>query len=292
LTLFGGIGLAQADTFNFVNFNSLSGLAQNGYAGYNGSNPAPSPIGQVPCAAGGCTGQALELTNNRIQESASVWYTTPVTITGGFTSIATVNVPNVGDYNGGVGDGYAIVVQNSAAGTAAQGVGGSGVGFGGITNGVAVDFDMTYGQLSIIGCGTAALQFPGQVANSSCSIATAYLTNGITGRTGLHTLELIYTGLAGSLSVFLDGVSVITSSGDPFAGMSFLAGGQAYVGVTAGTGDASEFTDFQSWCFNSSSSGSCIAASPTETPEPAAAVQLGVGLLALGAMWSKRRLAI
>jgi hypothetical protein len=81
----------------------------------------------------------LQLTPSNFFEDGSAWYTTPVVVTGGFTTTFKFQLsPTAGTCPA---DGIAFVIQNSDAGTSALGAVGGSIGYTNITNSVAVEFD-------------------------------------------------------------------------------------------------------------------------------------------------------
>ena len=123
-------------TVSYPNFSTTPGLTLNG--------SASAPVGD---------GQVLRLTPTAEYQAGSAWYSTltgdiqsPVPLAKGFTSAFAFQISNLGIDPGLVqfnlkpgADGIAFLVQN--AGTTALGAVGGSIGYTGITNSVAVQFD-------------------------------------------------------------------------------------------------------------------------------------------------------
>ena len=219
----------------------------------------------------------LLLTSTAGAGSGAAWNRTPITLATGFTTTFTFRVDGPGDSQtpGGVytdpvnltggGDGFAFVIQSSP--NAIQAIGGAGgsLGYGGITNSLAVEFDTwdsddpdqdfldpNANHVAIHTAGTAA-NSPwasariGDVATPAINMSDAKV----------HTAEISYTpptsnstfGTLGTLTVRLDGsrVPVLTRSVTLGLGSVLYADGTAYVGFTAATGRATENHRILSW---------------------------------------------
>jgi hypothetical protein len=174
--------------------------------------------------------------------------------------------------NGGA-DGLAFVIQHSPAGASALGEAGGGIGYSGMPNSLAIEFDTWQNEWDSTGnhvgfqsCGTS----PNSTA-LTCLLATG--GSPVTLEDGaIHTANITYAG--GMLGLSLDGGLLVMSTAFDLGTLG-LSGGSAYVGFTAGTGWASSYHDIGSWSFNS-------------IPEPTTWALVGLGLLAVG-IWGRRR---
>jgi hypothetical protein len=126
-------GYSNVATGALVSVNFPSFPNGNGFT-TNTGNP---PVTEFPG-----TPAVLRLTDGRNGEQTSVWYNTVIG-TGAFTTTFTLkDVPN-----GGAADSVSFVIQNDPRGTAALGGGGGAGGYSGITNSIAIKFDLyTHGS--------------------------------------------------------------------------------------------------------------------------------------------------
>lgn len=259
----GGAAPALAD-FNYPNFNSIAGLTLNGAAIQ--SAPSVSITPPVRASAG------------------SFWRSDRQTIASGFETTFTFRVRDIA---GRGADGFAFVIQNSAAGAGALGAPGGGMGYAtnevfpdlpgytGISNSLAVEFDMwdNTGQWGDFSSHShISVQTNGTADNRpSAGFSRGHFIASDFGDGLVHTARVSYT--PGVLRVYLDNLlsPIITVSIDLSTTLS-LSGGQAFVGFTAGTGALADAQRHEvlSWEFGS-----------TIIPTPAAASLLATGGLLL-----------
>jgi len=255
-------GVAAADNvlINYPDFTSTTGLSLQG---------AASKVGSVLRVSG---------TSGANGDAGSAWYTTQQPVAGGFSTTFHFQITqpqgiNDDDGNNG-GDGFAFVVQNSS-GTALGGFGG-GIGYDGMTNSVAVEFDTfrnsgfgdpNGNHISIHTGGTAANS---DNENHSLGIA-ASLPNMSDGN--IHTAGILY--LPGTMTVSLDGSNVLTVPLDLSTKLN-LNSGNAWVGFTAAFLAASENHDILNW-------------SVSAVPEPSSLMLAAAGVLSLIAYKCRRR---
>jgi hypothetical protein len=258
-------GVAAADNvlINYPDFSSTTGLSLQG---------AASKAGNVLRVSG---------TSGANGDAGSAWYTTQQPVAGGFSTTFHFQITNLqgindDDGNNG-GDGFAFVVQNSS-GTALGGFGG-GIGYDGMVNSLAVEFDTfrnagfgdpNGNHISIHTGGTAANS---DNENHSLGIA-ASLPNMSDGN--IHTAGILY--LPGTMTVSLDGSNVLTVPLDLSTKLNLNAG-NAWVGFTAAFLAASENHDILNW-------------SVSAVPEPSSLMLAAVGVLSLVACKYRRRGAI
>lgn len=245
---------ARAD-FDYLNFNSTAGLTLVG--------------------AASATGGVLRLVPASGTQSGGAWFATKQLVASGFETTFQFQLQSA---NGA--DGFAFVLQN----TTGAWIGGNGceLGYHGLANSVAVEFD-TY---SNPGCSVANVNDPAGIhvsihtlgigANSvaeSASIGSTLATPNFTDG-GVHTARVRYA--AGVLSVFVDNLAQPVVSA-PLALDSLLAldVGRAWVGFTAATGGLAESHDVLSWSFDETvpTGGNLPPLAPTIT-EPGTAGQV------------------
>lgn len=243
---------ALAQSFNYPNFNSTTGLVMNANAAAVGG------ILRVTPAAG--------------NQRGSVWYSQPLQVANGFHMEMTFQFTS---QSASGADGLAILFQNDPRGTAALGsaTAGSCIGYAdnpaqpagvGITNSLALEidtydagtpfFDVTGNDFSWHSNGTLAND-----ARESFSIGWATppvdFTNGL-----VHSIAIDY--VPGTLSVTYDGNPLFNTAfrfstggvwpnGTSSGGLNLINGTSLYVGVTSATGGAWENNDVLSWSFSS-----------------------------------------
>ena len=201
----------------------------------------------------------LRLTPSVQSLAASAWYTNPQPVANGFTTTFSFQIGNYTTYDA---DGIAFVIQNS--GLNALGSAGGGIGYAGITNSLAIEFntfqntgDLSNNEVTIQSCGKLA-----NASDPSCAISTRDLTGTgikLADPTVVHVATVSYsvgatckTAPCSTLDVVLDGVDLFPG-GVPFDITTIgLANSSAYVGFTAGTGDGDDEQDIESWTFSSS----------------------------------------
>jgi hypothetical protein len=237
---------ASAQTFHYYNFNSVTGLVLNGSAGRGHQVPPETkPVLRLMDGLG-----------SHGQES-SAWYGQQVSVTGGFAVGFSFNLNTCAGIS--CADGFAFVIQNAAAGTAAIGDFGGYLGYSessnsaGIENSLAIEFDTfqnfdfsdpNANHVAVQSCGTA----PNTADHATCNLSLnatlpITLTDGAN-----HNVRIAYT--PGRLLTTIDGVLVMNTPVD-LSTLLNLPNGTAYVGFTAGAGSGGENSDILNWLFMS-----------------------------------------
>lgn len=238
-----GASPLSAQTFNYPNFNSVADLALNGSAA-QGVPVAPETSTVLRLMDGlGSHGQI-----------SSAWYATQVPVANGFSVEFVFNLNHCVGI--GCADGFAFLIQNSVAATAAMSAFGGYLGYSkapgiaGIENSLAVEFDdfrnfnfddPNDNHIGVQSCGTAQ-----NTSNhdTSCNLSLVGLLP-FTLPDGLdHTVQITYA--PGTLTTTLDGSVVMETSVDLSTLMS-LPSGSAYIGFTAGAGSGGQNADILSW---------------------------------------------
>jgi hypothetical protein len=194
---------------------------------------------------------AARLTDTQNNQNSSLFTTQQVPITGGFTTSWVMNMrPNSGSSN--AADGVTFTIQNDAAGAAAIGQGGGGLGYAsdtvggaqGIHPSVMVKFDM-YSQGSHHA--TTGLYINGESPNT---LSKQVDMNGAgIDFTQNHTyqVDLVYDGLTLNETV-KDLISGKTFTTSYSIGIRDTIGSDfAYVGFTGGTGGQNAWQAIESW---------------------------------------------
>ena len=188
----------------------------------NNSNIAGNPINS----------DVLTLTTANGGEARSAFYNSPVNYSGGFT--AQFNYTETG---GGTtpADGFAFMLQNSTAGTAALGGGGGNIGYTGITPSAAVQFEIYNGGPGYFG--KTGFGTNGNLSEPNTSTAVN-MNSG-----DPITVTVTYTpGSGGTISeTLLDTVTLATQTFNyTNENLSSILGnsGNAIMGFSAGTGGA------------------------------------------------------
>lgn len=214
------------------------------------------------------SGGVLRLTPAEHDRAGSAWLATRQSVQGGFETSFQFRISNPGggtDPTGATGaDGFAFVVQNASL--SALGFGGGGIGYAGIPNSLAVEFDtwMNGPRPEEGGDPNAnhiSVHTRGTGPNGSGESASIGLATGVPplsdGR--IHLATLRYTAPSdtrvppaqrGILRVAVDGITFLAIRLD-LGQLLSLTGGGAFVGFTAATGGAFENHDILSWSFRS-----------------------------------------
>lgn len=222
-----GLALPAHADFNFPDFSNPSGIQLNGTASFSSGRLRVCPT--VPSAEG------------------SAWYTTPQDVASPWTTEFTFEMT-------GGADGMAFVIQGES--TSALGGNGGSLGYDGIPNSVAIEFDVYQN----VGSGDpdanhVAIHTNGTAVNTSdASSLLAYGRTAPTlGNATVHTARIEY--FPGLLRVFVNDMTypVVQTKLDLNALLN-LSGGDAWVGFTAATGGVWQNHYVDSWSFDEASS--------------------------------------
>jgi hypothetical protein len=184
------------------------------------------------------TGGVLQLTDGGTAEMRSAWSTTTVPVSG-FTTDFTFQMLNA------VADGMTFTIQNDPKGMWALGNGGSGLGYQGIQNSVALKFDI----YNDAGEGTDSIGVYTDGAAPTMP-ATDLSSSGVTLLSGdLMHAHLVYSGT--TLTVTLTDTKTGASATNQFTVNipSVVGSNTAYVGFTGGTGSNTAVQQVTSWTY-------------------------------------------
>jgi hypothetical protein len=195
----------------------------------------------------------LRLTADQEGQAGAAWLPAKQSVQGGLAATFQWQISRNGPEDGG--DGFAFVVQNASG--LALGDGGGGIGYNGIANSLAVEFDTLQnppeefgGELGDPNDNHVSVQSRGTLPNSAdptfslgSTTAIPLMSDG-----NVHTAKVAY--VPGTLTVFLDDLTspVLTVPVD--LGTTLRRGNaRAWVGFTAATGGRSQAHDILSFSF-------------------------------------------
>ncbi len=279
LVVLAGTTPVLAQSPNFPNFSSIANLTLNGNAAQNGN--------------------VLRLTPNTTNQAGSAWFNTQQPVSAAFSTTFSFQLSGANTVIGGCilnpfgfcpADGISFTIQNSAL--TALGPDGCGIGFGdsstgctpptgGITNSVAVEFDIfqnpddpSNNHVSVQSCLTSAnSRDPGvcRIADNP-NVQPVNMSDG-----NPHLVTITYAPPAGgsgpgTLDVILDNNDLFPPTPtNPTGGVAFdmtaisLNGGNAWVGFTAATGGADDNQDILSWTFTPNTQSALVTTGALST---------------------------
>lgn len=206
----------------YDDFSSIAGLVINGDAAQAGT--------------------ALELTTQAEDQAGSVFFDLPISLDNDASFRSSFSFEIIGGTNGA--DGLTFTIQNDPEGALALGAAGSALGYSGITNSVAVEFD-TYRNAAF------------DVNDNHVSIVSGSVGNAL--KTSIPTFDLNdanqysawveYNGSSDVLAVYLSdstakpALALLKATVD----LEVLVGSSAYFGFTAATGGSNNSHQLLSW---------------------------------------------
>ncbi len=215
---------------NYNNFASTTGLKLNG-------NSTRSE-------------DRLQLTDTGQNRRGSAFFTTPIELDYGDSFRTQFSFTMSGGQGTAGADGLALVLHRSAAGSDALGESGDGMGYSGISESIAIEFD-TYEGSNDINSNHIAISLNGQTFNTWSSTGASFdLNSGAT-----YYAWVDYNGDSSKLAVYLSdaptkpsGALLVSLLDVPFFGGDYQnAGRKTYFGFTAGTGEFTNRHQVLSW---------------------------------------------
>ncbi|MFA4937343.1 MAG: alpha/beta hydrolase [Patescibacteria group bacterium] len=188
----------------------------------------------------------LRLTKNTKMQRGAIWFQARQVVADTFETIFRFQLTGCGGL-GGRADGFAFVIQNS--GDSVIGLNGGGIGYSGIVNSVAIEFD-TY-KNSDPNNNHISIQSRGTLANSHLhTYSLGYITSIPNLANGsIYQVKISYA--ADTIKVyFSDFNSPVLSVPINLGSLLSLDSGKAWVGFTASTGNGYENHDILCWSFD------------------------------------------
>jgi acyl-CoA synthetase (AMP-forming)/AMP-acid ligase II len=239
------------DMMNFASINVFPSEIERVIEGFSGV---------TECAAFATTtaGERLQLTPAAAGQVGGAWYLHKRYLAVGFETTFEFRLSSASD---GGGEGFAFVIQNNPV--PALGPAGAAIGYGGVFNSLAVEFDTRQSSSTDLAAGHISVQARGTagspVTNSADHASSlGAVTEGFPDFTdgNVHTARVAYA--SSSLEVYMDGgatpvlvVPLVLES------VANLDRGQALFGFTAANGEGFHTHEILSWSVT-------IAATPVE----------------------------
>jgi hypothetical protein len=225
------LSAAKGTSLLFSSFNSTAGLNVVGSAASSSNDLLLTPADYFD------TGGAWATAKQNIQEGFETTFRFGINELGGFTD----------DQGNPGGDGFAFVIQNASP--TALGNYGEEMGYGGIANSVAVEFDTYQNSYDPNGNHVSVHTAGAGVNDSGESFSLGSTTNIPNLSDGyVHTGKIAY--LPGSMSVYIDNLTKPSLTVKVDLGKTLkLDYGRAWAGFTAATGSAYENHWILNWSF-------------------------------------------
>ena len=261
-------GSAQATTITYSTFAGACGTTLTCV----GSATSPGVLRLTPAASG---------------QTGAAYSTTPITLGASniFSTIFQFQFTNTGGIN--PADGITFVL---AANPTGLGGAGGGLGYLGVANSVAIEFD-TFNNGETGGSNHVAVDTNGLLNGTGVSpygvdapcAAVGNTVAGCMSNTHVWTVGIGYDGTTLTVTVQDGAMAVQNIISTPINIAAILGTSNAFVGFTGGTGAGFENQDILNWQFADTTE------LITTVPEPATLTLLGLGTMGLGFYRRRRR---
>ena len=245
----GAYSIASCSGLTAANYNIT-------YAGTLTVSVAPLTSFSLLGATSILNNTSLQLTQDVGSETSAAWYPAELPVASGFTTSFQFQI--TGPPGQTLADGFAFVIQANPSGTSVLGTTGAGgyLGYFGIANSLAVEFD-TYQNTEYLDPASPhiGIQSAGMGSNTpdhgtSANLAGPQVATFADGN--VHTATITYNASTTTLTVSLDGNPVVSAVVNLATKLTLDGGTNAYVGFTAATGAAMEYSDILSWTWTPS----------------------------------------
>lgn len=191
-------------------------------------------------------GNKIRLTLNAGNQVGACWYKTKQQVDKGFESEFSFQITDIGGWGGG--DGFAFLIQNYAV-DALGGTGGA-IGYGGIPNSLAIEFD-TWKNYGDPNDNHISVQTRGTGPNDNDQSASIGYTTDIPNLSDgeIHRVKITYK--PPKIEIYMDSLNSmpILSVNINLVDSLQLDDGRAWIGFTTSTGSAYEKHYILSWKF-------------------------------------------